>query len=131
MLRPASRLCAVIAVLCPLLTPLPAQAEWRRIATLSERHWAGIRQAAVRRGPLSPLLNEAIPYFKVPAQDAEVLVCENRGLPGLECWIESRGRTCPSEVEVRIPGVPTPARVPVTCIGPDVAGECECDFAQG
>ena len=111
-----------------IVAPLAAQAEWRRVARLSAQHWAEIRQTAMARGRVDRLLDRYVPYFAVPAQSNEVLVCEHRGLPGLDCWVEQRGLRCPSEVEVRIPGVPSPARVPVTCIGPDARGNCECDF---
>ncbi len=128
MLSHTARLCAVSAAVILALAPLAAQAEWRRIARLSPEQWSAVRQTLSQRGRLAPLMDRYIPYFSVPAQENRVLVCEHRGLPGLDCWVESRGSVCPSSVEVRIQGVPTPAQVPVTCIGPDATGTCECDF---
>ena len=118
---------AVAAAL--IAVPLTASAEWRRVARLTADQWAEIRRTAVARGRVDRLLDRYIPFFQVPAQEDRVVICENRGTLGLDCWTESRGQRCPSTVEVRIPGVPSPARVPVTCIGPDAAGMCECDFA--
>lgn len=123
-----TRILALSLAVVLIVLPLAAQAEWRRVARLSAQQWGEIRQTAIARGRVDRLLDRYVPYFQVPAQENRVMVCEHRGTLGLDCWTEARGQRCPSEVEVRIPGVPSPARVPVTCIGPDATGMCECDF---
>ncbi len=127
---PFSRVCAALAAVILFLTPIAAQAEWRRIARLSAEQQGQVRLALTQRGDLARLIDRYIPYFKVRATDRRITVCSVR-YGHFECWEENRGQYCPSEIEIQVEGVPSPARVPITCIGPDASGECECDFIPG
>lgn len=126
LIRPS--LAALLAVTVAV-APIAAQAEWRRIAPLTGEQRAQVRQTMVARGDLARLIDHYIPYFKVAATESTVMVCSLR-YGAFECWQESRGRVCPTSVEIRVDGVPSPATVPITCFGPDTSGECECDFAS-
>lgn len=104
-----------------------AYAKKQLVARLKPAQVKQLTTALMTRQPVGPLLSAYIPMFKVPAIPNLTIVCYVV-FRGLECVTEDKMSMCPKEVEVRIEGAASPAKVPVKCFGPDPEGMCECDF---
>ena len=125
------RIHAICLAIVLTLAPLSARAEWRPVTRLTSAQITILGQTARARRDLSAILNDYVPNFAVPPTRRQISVCRVTFGGALECWTEQRFDVCPTEIELQIPGVPTPTRVPVTCVGPNASGDCECDFTAG